>query len=220
MAMSKAILSALGCLVFGATAAVAQHTTPKFLFIYRDSLKTGGDSAYRAIENDGAQICADLKCANPYLGLESLTGPHEAWWINAFDDDADTVRVSRAYAGNRPLLDALGDIARRKQAMIGTPVQGFAMFRGERSHGAGWPVAGARFVVATVTRGGAPSAGPAWVSADSTVYAFRFAQTRRQADAMAGPSDRILAIRPNWSMPAPAWAAADREFWREAPRPR
>ena len=38
----------------------------------------------RIIENDGAQICADLRCPNPYLALESLSGPHEAWWLNVF----------------------------------------------------------------------------------------------------------------------------------------
>ncbi len=31
---------------------------------------------------------------------------------------------------------------------------------------------------------------------------------------------RIFAVRPNWSMPAPEWVAADPDFWRLAPAPR
>src|SRR5262245_49619609 len=85
---------------------------PRILFIHRDSLKQGVDSAYRAIEEEAARICAELRCPNPYLGLESLSGTHEAWWINAFDSAADTMRVVSAYAANRPLMDALGTIVK------------------------------------------------------------------------------------------------------------
>src|SRR5690348_5271288 len=90
---------------------LAQTATPRFMYIYRDSLKAGVDSAYRAIEDDGAQICADLQCPNPYVGLESLSGPHEAWWLNTFASPADTARVSRIYATRRDLSAALGRVA-------------------------------------------------------------------------------------------------------------
>jgi hypothetical protein len=43
------------------TLLVGQSAPPHFLYIYRDSLKSGVDSAFRAIEDDAAQICADLK---------------------------------------------------------------------------------------------------------------------------------------------------------------
>jgi len=92
------------------------------MYIYRDSLKAGVDSAYCVIEDDGPQIGADFHCPNPYLALESLSGPHEAWWVNAFTTDADTARVVHAYATNRPLAEALGAIAKRKKTVIGTPV--------------------------------------------------------------------------------------------------
>src|SRR5581483_9124892 len=97
----------------------AQTGAPRFVYIYRDSLKAGVDSAYRSIENDGAQICADLRCPNPYVALESTRGPHEVWWINAFDTEADTARVAHAYAANRELSAALAGITQRKAAMIG-----------------------------------------------------------------------------------------------------
>jgi hypothetical protein len=95
---------------------LAQQAQPRIIYIYRDSLKRGVDSTYRAIADEGAQICADLKCPNPYLGLESLNGPHEAWWLNTFVSEADTTRVLNSYAANRPLMEALGAVTKRKDS--------------------------------------------------------------------------------------------------------
>ena len=199
----------------------AQGAAPRFLYLYRDSLKGGVDSAYRAIENDGAQICADHRCPNPYLGLESLTGPHEAWWLNAFATAADTARVAKVYATDRALASALSGIAQRKAAFIGTPVQGFAVHRPDLSRGPAWSVVGARFVVVTVTRDRRPADGSVWMTADSTLYVLRPAHTKREADARArGPGARVLAVRPNWSMPDASWVTADPAFWRAAPVPK
>jgi hypothetical protein len=200
------------------SAVPAQQAPPRYLYIYRDSLKGGVDSDYRAIEEDAARICAAFKCPNPYLGLESLSGPHEAWWINGFTSVADTTRVVRAYAANRPLMQALDSVAKRKASLIGTPVQGFGVLRPELSRGRAWAVAGARFAVVTVTRSRRPAQGSVWEVADSTLYVFRPARTRRRAAALAREyGGRVFAIRLTWSMPAPEWVAADPDFWRIAP---
>ena len=204
-----------------AQAPPAQQAPPRYLYIYRDSLKSGVDSAYRSIEADAARICAEFKCPNPYLGLESLSGPHEAWWVNGFARVADTARVVKAYAANRPLMQALDSVAKRKASLIGTPVQGFGVFRPELSRGRAWSVAGARFAVVTVTRSRRPAQGSVWQVADSTLYVFRPARTLRRAKALARRlGARVFAIRPYWSMPAREWVAADPEFWRRAPAPR
>jgi len=202
-------------------AAPLREAPPRLLYIYRDSLKAGVDSAYRAIESDGAQVCADNKCPNPYFSIESLTGPHEVWWVNAFATDAETTRVARAYASNRSVTEALAAIADRKKTLIGKPVQGFAVYRAALSRGRAWSVAGARFVVIVVTKTHRRVAGTVWEMADSTLYVLRTATTRRAAEAMArDPGAQIFALRPNWSMPAPEWVAADPEFWRDAPTPK
>ncbi len=213
--------AAVALLLLVATPPPAQQAPPRFLYIYRDSLKHGVDSTFCAIEDDAARICADLQCPNPYLGLESLSAPHEAWWINAFDTEADTTRVVRAYARNRPLMDALRAVAERKAGLVGRPIEGYAVHRPDLSRGPPWSVAGARFVVVTVTRNRRPSEGSVWEMADSTVYVLRAVRTRQQADALAREQGaRIFAVRPNWSMPAPEWVAADRVFWRLALAPR
>lgn len=199
-------------------ALLGQEAAPRFMYIYRDSLKRGVDSAYRAIEQDAAQICADLRCPNPYLAIESLSGPHEAWWLNTFLTAADTARVARAYATNRALSQALGVVAVLKASLVGAPVQGFAVYRHELSRGRAWSVAGARFIVVTVTRAQRPANGSVWAMADSTLYVLRPVRTRQAADVLARQRGaRVFAVRPNWSMPAPEWVAADPDFWRAAP---
>jgi hypothetical protein len=200
---------------------LAQRGAPAFMYIYRDSLKWGVDSAYRTIEDDGAQICADLRCPNPYLAIEALSGPHEAWWLNTFVTTADTARVAHVYATNRALSAALGVIATRKAALIGTPVQGFAVYRRDLSRGQALSVAGARFIVVTITRVQRPANGSVWAMADSNLYVLRPVSTRSEAEALAQQAKaRVFAVRPNWSMPAPEWVSADRDFWRAAPVPK
>lgn len=116
-------------LLLPAPAVAQQATPPRLMYIYRDSLKRGVDSTYRVIEDEAAQICADLTCPNPYLGLESLNGPHETWWLNTFASEADTTRVVNAYAANRPLMNALGAVAKRKAPLVGTPINAVAIYR-------------------------------------------------------------------------------------------
>ena len=209
---------AIGLVAILSTTSAAQRSVPRFMYVYRDSLRSGVDSAYRSIEDDGAQVCADLRCPNPYIALESLSGTHEAWWINMFASESDTARVAKVYATNAALSRALGGVAERKAALIGTPVQGFAVYRRDLSVGPRWSIVGARFVVANVTRAGRRAAGSVWVTSDSTYYILRTFRTRRDAEAVAyANGGRVFAVRPNWSMPAPEWVQADREFWRTAP---
>lgn len=198
-----------------------QHPPPRFLFIYRDSLKDGGDSLYSGVENEAAQVCADFRCPNPYLALEALTGRHEAWWLNAFATEADTSRVATAYAADRPLAEALNVIAKRKETLIGAPIQGFAVYRPDLSRGPPWSLAGARFVLVTVTRTPQLMEASVWQTTDSVLYALRPVRTRQAAESLARSLGmQLFAIRPNWSMPAPEWFAADSTFWRLAPAPR
>ena len=197
---------------------VAQQRTPRFLYVYRDSIKRGVDSAYRVIENDGAQVCADRHCPNPYVGIESMTGPHEAWWLNTFATPADTARVAKVYATDAALGTALATIAQRKAALIGTPKQGFALYRPDLSRGPAWSLVGARFIIARLTHDIRSANGSVWMTADSSLSVLRAVRTRGEADALARDMKaRVFAIRPNWSMPAEAWVAADRAFWQTAP---
>ena len=130
-------------------------------------------------------------------------------------------RVVKAYAANRPLMEALSAVAKRKDPLIGTPIQGYGVYRPDLSRSPAWSVAGARFMLVTVTRSRRPVEGSVWEATDSTLYVLRPVSARQQAETLAGKQGaRIFAVRPNWSMPAPEWVAADPDFWRLAPAPR
>ena len=193
------------------------------LEIYRDLVKPGAEAAFKVVEEDAARMCAELKCPHPHLAIESVTEPREVWWLNAFESEAEKERVYRDYANNRPLMTALDTIGPRKKDLTGTPVDIFASYRADLSHGAQWTVAGVRFFVVTVTTGDPQADGSVFQAPDGTRFVFRPAATREQADrvaAAAGRETRVFAVRPYWGMPASEWIAADPEFWAGSPMAR
>ncbi|HKW97590.1 MAG TPA: hypothetical protein VJN43_07635 [Bryobacteraceae bacterium] len=208
------------CYVFLAAMCVgAQQRPAQRLYVYRDFLKPGSDDAYRKIEIEAARVCAEMKCPHPYLGIESLTGPKEAWWLNGFRSDAEEREVAAAYANNTKIRDALALTATRKQALITKPLETSTRYLPEASRGSPWCVGAGRFLVITVTRSRRAMDGAVFEAPDGTRYVIRPAHTREQAGAIAqagGYESRIFAVRPYWSMPAEEWVAADPEFWRTA----
>lgn len=203
--------------------ATAPEPYPAILQIYRDPLVSGQEATYRTAEEDAARICAELNCPNPHLALESLTGQKEVWWLNAYESETHKQAVASGYTNNAPLMAALGEITRRREGLVGPPIDLFANYRADLSAGAEWKVAGARFFVVTVTRSAPKSVGSVFEAPDGTRFVFRAARTRPEADALAsvaGPETIVFAIRPYWGMPTKAWIAADVEFWKPNPMAR
>ena len=195
---------------------------PQILQIVRESLKQGGEAAFKAIEEDAARICADLNCPNSHLAMESLTGPKEVWWLTPYKSESDRQRVADGYASNRPLMAALQDIPRRKQGLVGTPIDILANYRGDLSGQASWKIGGTRFFVVTVTNGDLPVAGAVFEAPDGALFIFRPARSRHEADSLAaeaspGTTTIPFEVRPYWGMPAKDWIAADPEFWKPNP---
>jgi hypothetical protein len=192
----------------------------QILQIYRDPVKDGHEAEYRIVEEDAARICARLKFPNSHLAIESLSGPKEVWWLNAFASEADRQRVTSDYLSNPALVAALADITKRHEGLTGTPADLLTTYRADLSHGAVWQPAGARFVVATVTKEDRQGGGAVFEAPDGTRYIMKPVRTRDEADieaAAAGSETTIFAVRPYWGMPAKEWIAADPEFWKESP---
>jgi hypothetical protein len=117
---------------------MAQKLSPNILQIFREPLKPGCATGYKTIEDDTARICAELKCPHPHIAIESLTGPPEVWWLNAFESNADRERVENAYAQNRALMSALDRNSKRKAALTDPPVNVYANYRRDLSSGRPW----------------------------------------------------------------------------------
>ena len=58
--------------------------SPQILYISREFWKPGHEIALNRIEAEAARECIGLGVPHPYLGIESLTGPKEVWYINGF----------------------------------------------------------------------------------------------------------------------------------------
>jgi hypothetical protein len=205
-----AVLLGLGLQVF------AQSKPPHTLQIYREKLRPGIDAAYREIENQIANDCISLGFPHAYIGIESLTGPKEIWFLNGWESAGEQTRVKEEYSKNSALAKALDRDVKRKADLILEHVDVFADYRRHVGRGAPWSMGTGRFLVITMTKGNARIDGTEFEAADGTKFILTAARTRNEADvkaAAAGSETRIFAIRPYWSKVDWNWVTADRDFW-------
>jgi hypothetical protein len=198
----------------------AQERPPQNLLIHRDVLKSGVEATYKAIEEDAARFCAQLKCPNVHLALESIREPKEVLWLTAYESDAEKQKIIDAYAANKPLTEALAGISKRREGLLRVDVDHFAAHRADLSRGDPWNPAGARFVVVTMTKRADRLEGSVYETPDGTRFVLRAFKTREPADAVAaagGADTKVFAVRPYWGMPTKEWIAADPEFWKANP---
>ena len=192
---------------------------PQILQIHREALKPGQEAEYARIEDDTARLCASLGCPHPYLGLESLTGPKEAWFFNGYGSVAEQLQVVEDYARNVPLMAALQANRARKAGLTGTAVNLFVDYLRDSSQGPAWTMGQGRFLVVAMGRSEPRFEGTLFEAADGTRMAIAPADSRSDADAgaaLGGPDARVFAVRPTWSYPHQDWIAADLPFWRPA----
>ncbi len=192
----------------------------QLLYVSREFVKPGAEARYIEIEQDAARICRDLKCPHPYIGIESLTGPKQCWWFNGFASAAELTQTGDSYKTNQPIAAALAEISRRKADLISAPSEMVAKYRPELSRGSPWRVGHGRFLVITVAKVAARADGSVFEADDGTRFVITPARTREEADAKraaAGSEANVFAVRPDLSMPADEWRAADAEFWKSNP---
>jgi hypothetical protein len=85
------------------------------------------------IEAAAARFCATAHCPNPYFAITSLTGPHEAWWINGFDSPDAVEKVRHEYATNDQIAQYLGSVAEQKGDLVFPGVMLLARLRDDLS---------------------------------------------------------------------------------------
>jgi hypothetical protein len=207
-------------MVLGVIVMDTQEQPPPFLLIVRERLRPAMDEAYGKNESKIATACATLKCPHPYLALVSVAGPREVWWLNAFASREEKDQLESAYARNESLMAKLKPLGKRKEGFREALTTTLTEYRPDLSGGAVWRIAGARFFVINVTHDGRQARGSVFESADGKRFVVASADSRAAAEriaAQAGPRSMILAVEPQWSFPAEAWIAADRDFWSSNP---
>jgi len=204
---------------------------PQILEIVRELLKHGSELEYGKIEENNAQLAVELGCPHPYLGIESLTGPEEVWWLNGYASADDLKQVADNYAKNTRLLGAFKANIQRKASLVGEAIEVFTHFRPELTTGAPWILGQGRFLVITVIKDDRQGNGTVFdrvnlydqyrtaregTEAEGKRFVFKPAATREEAEAIAateGPESRVFAVRASWGFPAKEWVAGDPSFW-------
>jgi hypothetical protein len=199
----------------------AQSESPQILQIFREALESGSKDAYRRIEERTARLSAELGCPHPYLGIESLTGSKEVWWLNGYTSAAERKQVVDDYSRNTRLLAALKENSQRKASLTGKAAEIFANYRPGLTVGVPWILGHGRVPVITVMKSNRRINGPVFEATDGTRFVMP-ARTRKEANAVAaaaGPASNVFAVRPSWSFPAKEWVAGDKLFWRPSSWP-
>jgi hypothetical protein len=157
-----------------------------------------------------------LGCPHPYLGIETLTGATEVWWLNAYASSAEQKRVYEDYAKNMQLTSALRRNSERKASLTLEHSEAFANYRQDLSTTSPWSMGHGRFLVITVTKSQRRVVGTVFESNDGTRFIITSANSRKEADRAqmrAGPESKVFEVRPSWSFPATEWIATDPAFW-------
>jgi hypothetical protein len=192
------------------------HESPSLLQIFREALKPGAEAAYDAVERDIARQCETLLGPHAYLGCESLTGPKQVWFFNGFRSREEYDLVAEAYARNTTLMAALVESARRKAAYTHSGHEVFVTRAAESSADDRWGLGRGHFAVMAIGRAPHATDGVRFNATDGTSYFLWSTASREEAERIAqaaGTAAQMLALRPEWSLPEPSWAAADPTFW-------
>ncbi|HET6899852.1 MAG TPA: hypothetical protein VFK70_15960, partial [Vicinamibacteria bacterium] len=190
---------------------------PAILQVYREPLKPGAEAEYDRLESENARECARLRCPHPYLGLESLTGPKEVWWLNGYESDTDRKRVAEAWAASTEARAALGRNGQRKAALVGKGVESMGRYRPDLSGGEPWQFGTGAFLVIGSRAAKPGLKGTVYETDDHALLVIATARTREEAEALAsGAKARVFAVHPSWSHADEVWIASDPDLWRGA----
>ncbi len=85
--------------------------SPRILYISRGFWKPGREAALNRTEAEAVRMCIGLGVPHPYLGIESLTGSKEVWYINGFASTEELAQVTEAYSKKQELLAAMNRFA-------------------------------------------------------------------------------------------------------------
>jgi len=125
---------------------------PWIVHINREYVRPGKDAEYNEIEMGAAHTCAELKCPESYLTIESLAGPRQVWFLVGFNNYNEMNQASAAYAKDNELLLELARITQRKRTVTSPPENITARYRADISRNADPNLAAARYLAITTVK--------------------------------------------------------------------
>jgi len=111
------LLPAVYLLVIGAVQAIAQTSAPQMppavLNILREEVKAGRNAAHETLETGYVQAFSQAKWPNGWLGMTTLSGTNEAWFISPFASFAALEKDRLDTEKNPALLHQLEQLDQR-----------------------------------------------------------------------------------------------------------
>jgi hypothetical protein len=135
---------------FAPTLVSAQNMAPPpWVNIVREVVKPGKGPAHSKHEAAWARALEAAKYPGASLGIVSITGPNENWWLNGAASAADIEKLNAAYAAS-PALNAVDDkfVPPEADYLNNTFVM-LAKFRDDLSYSSGTPMTSMRYMAIT-----------------------------------------------------------------------
>lgn len=189
------LLSCFAVALWGVKDGMAQARPPQILYVSRDYLKEDAVAANRKLERRAEDLCRTLAFTHPYLTIESVSGPAEMWYLNAFDSQAEVDKLTREYQQNTRLLAALNDITQQKVALKRQDsTEEFAHFRSDLSSGDPWIIGRGRFFVIVFFEGNPPLNGTVFEMKDGSRLLVRTAKSLSDAHVLAASAGSTARV--------------------------
>jgi hypothetical protein len=122
---------------------------PAVLQINREQIKPSRMAEYSRIEGEAAQACAHASTW-PYLTIQSMTGPQEAWFISGFDSYAAMEHSAASFARNAALAAELSRLQEAKANLVADSRTVYAHYRDDLSGNSGLVQPGTRYFTITM----------------------------------------------------------------------
>jgi hypothetical protein len=194
--------------------------TPQILRVDRFILKPGTEVAVTNLHRELALASTRWGYPQPFLTVESLTGPSEIWRLTGYQSPAEQKRAAQSLETNLIVRLARERIEDQLRVLVGSPVTVIANFSGDRRASHPWLMGRGHYLVIGPAGSPVDSRGADYETSAGVRYWIASARTRSSAyqrAAEAVPGAAVFAIRPACSMPSVEWTRRDPGFWNSSP---
>jgi hypothetical protein len=143
----------LAAALIAPSAVVAQEmVAPPWLNIFREVVKPGKGLSHTVHEVAWARALEAAKYPGLSLGITSMSGPNESWWLNGFGSAADLEKANAAFAASPALAAVEGKFVPPEADFLNNGFGVIARLRDDLSYNSGRPMVSMRYMlISTVT---------------------------------------------------------------------
>ncbi|MBI3791627.1 MAG: hypothetical protein HY275_12215 [Gemmatimonadetes bacterium] len=130
------------------TPTIAQETDvpPAWMTFQREVIKPGKEPAHLKLEREWARAYEAQKYPNALLGMTSMSGPSEVWFLMGYQKSADIQKVAETVAAS-PALSGIDERFRPQESdLLANQFTMVARFRGDLSYSNNVPMASMRYM--------------------------------------------------------------------------